>query len=392
MYLREKRVKALKIKNVLFCIFFAFEIAFSGTYIVSQFVYYRDDPETAWGAVSMQSSIIFLSIAAVLFIIALISIAHIGNASFFSSYFEGDLGGEVSFADLAKVVGKSESAVRRQLKLYSSLYMTGFEFSQDGRGVLLDSKSCLCECRSCGAHIEKKVYFTGECPYCHSSDLHAKVISGEHFFSVSNDLSSGRDRPDYYRARMLKIRMELYWILFGLGAFFTIILFFINMGDIVHYFDHEYLEKELLNPNNHLNSYELVKAHLLDNIIYTSIIWAVLAPLTVLRLRRVMVISTAYALARFFSQSETPFIKAEEMPHLIASGKGMMNRMCRAIRKGYSKNCTLEVHDGVLMIALAKKTVKDRCLSCGAPLVGVTDENSKCSYCGNLIMGVLEKR
>ncbi len=392
MYLKKKWVKALKIKNVLLCIFFAFEIALSGTYIVSQFVYYRDDPKTAWGAVSMKSAVIFLSIAAVLFIIALISMVHIGNASFFSSYFEGDLDGEVSFADLAKVVGKSESAVRRQLRAYSTLYMTGFEFSQDGSGVLLDSRTCLCECRSCGAHIEKKVYFTGECPYCHSSDLHAKVISGEHFFSVSNDLGSGIGRPDYYRSRSLKTRMMLYWILFGLGAFFTVILLFINIEDIAHYFDQEYHKKVLLDPNNHLKSYELIKAKLLNDIIYTSIVWAVLAPLTVLRLRRVMAISTAHAMARFFAQSKTPFIKAEDMPALAASSKGMMRRMRRAIRKGYAKNCTLEVHDGVLMIALAKQTVKDRCLSCGAPLTSVSDENSRCTYCGNLIMGVLEKR
>ena len=102
--------------------------------------------------------------------------------------------------------------------------------------------------------------------------------------------------------------------------------------------------------------------------------------------------STAHAMARFFSQSSTPFIKAEDMPALAASSKGMMRRMHRAIRKGYAKNCTLEIHDGVLLIALAKKTVKDQCLSCGAPLTGVVDENSSCSYCGNLIMGVLEKR
>ena len=50
------------------------------------------------------------------------------------------------------------------------------------------------------------------------------------------------------------------------------------------------------------------------------------------------------------------------------------------------------MHDGQLVVALAKMVVKDRCLSCGAPLTGVTDENSRCSYCGNLIMGVLEKR
>ena len=392
MYLRKKKIKALKIKNVLLVIFFAFEIAFSGTYIVSEFVYYRDDPETAWGAVSMKSSIVFLSIAALLFIIALISIVHIGNASFFSSYFEGDLDGEVSFADLAKVVGKSENAVRRQLHFYRSVYMTGFEFSQDGSGVLLDSRTCLCECRSCGAHIEKKVYFSGECPYCHSSDLHAKVLSGTGFFGVFNDLSSGNGRPDYYRGNSLKTRMTLYWLLFGLGAFFTVILLCINIEDIFHYFDQEYQKEVLLDPNNHLKSYELIKAHLLNSIVYTSIIWAVIAPLTVLRFRRVMAISTAHALARFFSQSRTPFIKAEELPGLAASSKGMMKRMRRAIRKGYARNCTLEVHDGVLMIALAKKTVKDRCLSCGAPLTGVTDENSRCSYCGNLIMGVLEKR
>ena len=392
MYLRKKRMTALKIKNVLFFIFSAFEVMISGTYIVSEFVYYRDDPQTAWGAVSMKESIVMMCVAAVVFTIAVISTRHLGNASFYSSYFEGDLDGVVSFADLAKVVGKSEASVRRQLHFYRSVYMAGFEFSQDGSGVWLDSRTCLCECRSCGAHIEKKVYFTGECPYCHSSDLHAKVLSGEHFYSVSNDLGSGIGRPDYYRSGSLKTRMALYWLLFGLGAFFTVILFCINIEDIFHYFDQEYQKKVLLDPSNHLNSYELIKAHLLNSIIYTSIVWAVIAPLTVLRFRRVMAISTAHAIARFFSQSKTPFIKAEELPALAAGSKGMMKRMRRAIRKGYAKNCTLEVHNGVLLIALAKKTVKDRCLSCGAPLTGVVDENSKCSYCGNLIMGVLEKR
>ena len=39
-----------------------------------------------------------------------------------------------------------------------------------------------------------------------------------------------------------------------------------------------------------------------------------------------------------------------------------------------------------------KKIVKDQCPSCGAPIVGAVDENYKCSYCGNTIIGVIEKK
>jgi DNA-directed RNA polymerase subunit RPC12/RpoP len=43
------------------------------------------------------------------------------------------------------------------------------------------------------------------------------------------------------------------------------------------------------------------------------------------------------------------------------------------------------------MVALAKQIVKDRCINCGAPIVGAVDEHYKCNYCRNMIMGVIKK-
>lgn len=391
VYLKKKAVAALKVKNVLLCIISIFMIFAGGYYIVGEFVYYMDDPQTAWGAVDMKFSIVLVCIGIAALLYVIISARAIGNAVFFSSYFEGDLDGEVMFADLAKVVGKSEAAVCRQLHFYRSVYMKGFDFSQDGRSVQLSSKTCLCECRSCGAHIEKKIYFTGECPYCHSSDLHAKVLSGEHFYSVSNDVGSGTGNPEYYRSGGMTAKAVLYLLLVVLGTSVIAILTMFTISQIANYFDEEYQRKILLDPSKHLQSYELIKKDIMDVIVFAVTIIVVLLPVVVMRWKKTLALFAARGWSSYFSSVRTPFIPENRLPQVTA-GKASLTRMRRAIRNRYLKNCTLEVHGGELMVALAKKTVKDRCLSCGAPLVGVTDENSKCSYCGNLIMGVLEKR
>ena len=391
MYLKKKAVAALKVKNVLLCIISILMIFAGGYYIVGEFVYYIDDPQTAWEAVDMKLSLelVCIGLAALLYVI--ISARNLGNAAFYSSYFEGDLDGEVSFADLAKVVGKGESTVRRQLGFYSAVYMTGFGFSQDGRGVQLNSKTCLCECRSCGAHIEKKIYFTGECPYCHSSDLHAKVLSGEHFYGVSNDVGSGAGNPDYYRSGTMTAKAMLYLLLVVLGTTIVVVLTMFTISQISNYFDEEYQRKILLDPSKHLSSYELIKKDIMDVIVFAVAIIIVLTPAVVMRWKKTLALFAARSWSSYFASVRTPFITEGRLPQVTA-GRSSLPRMRRAIRNRYLRNCTLEVHDGELMVALAKKTVKDRCLSCGAPLTGVADENSRCSYCGNLIMGVLEKR
>ena len=391
MYLKKKAVAALKVKNVLLCIISILMIFAGGYYIVGEFVYYIDDPQTAWEAVDMKFSIVLVCIGLAALLYVIISARNLGNAAFYSSYFEGDLDGEVSFADLARVVGKSESTVRRQLGFYSAVYMTGFGFSQDGRGVQLNSKTCLCECRSCGAHIEKKIYFTGECPYCHSSDLHAKVLSGEHFYGVSNDVGSGAGNPDYYRSGTMTAKAMLYLLLVVLGTTIVVVLTMFTISQISNYFDEEYQRKILLDPSKHLSSYELIKKDIMDVIVFAVAILVVLTPAVVMRWKKTLALFAARSWSSYFASVRTPFITEGRLPQVTA-GRSSLPRMRRAIRNRYLRNCTLEVHDGVLMVALAKKTVKDRCLSCGAPLTGVADENSRCSYCGNLIMGVLEKR
>lgn len=63
-----------------------------------------------------------------------------------------------------------------------------------------------------------------------------------------------------------------------------------------------------------------------------------------------------------------------------------------AIRKGYLKNCTIEIHAGVPKLALSKKIVKDRCPTCGAPIIDVKNDIYICKYCGNKITRVVEKK
>ena len=98
--------------------------------------------------------------------------------------------------------------------------------------------------------------------------------------------------------------------------------------------------------------------------------------------------------AEFFAKCQIPFVKAEKLPAIgRTSDKKKKLRLVRStIRRGYLIHCTLEAHDGELMAALAKRIVKDQCPSCGASIVGAVDENYVCSYCGNMIMGVIEKK
>ena len=166
MYLKEKNVRLLRVKNIIFTIIGVVSVFMCGFYIVSEFTYYRDNPYLAWHAKSMASSIIWVTIGAILLIEAIISRNLIGKATFYSGYFEGSLDGWVKCSDLAQVVGKKEEKVKRQLSFFRKIYMKKFEMAEkDGETVAeLYSKKSLCECRNCGANMEKRIFFTGACP------------------------------------------------------------------------------------------------------------------------------------------------------------------------------------------------------------------------------------
>ncbi len=396
MYLKEKTVKLLGIKNIILTIFGVLCILLDGSYIVSEFVYYRNDPDTALHAVSMATSIRGTVMGVILLIATAISRRWIGSATFYSSYFEGDLSGYITYRDLAEVTGKKVKKIRRQLRLFRRLYMKNYEQKGEGGKELVElySKTSLCECKNCGAHIEKRVFFTGICPYCGSTDLFAKVLTEERFYSISNEFEAGIKKPDYYKARRLKTKKTLFGILLALGAFVAIIMLMLTLSDLSHYFDQEYQKKILLSPENHLYSYDLIKADILDSAIYSGVVFLILAPLALLRARKMVNACAADTCAEFFAKCQIPFVKAEKLPAIgRTSDKKRKLRLVRgAIRRGYLIHCTLEAHDGELMAALAKRIVKDQCPSCGASIVGAVDENYVCSYCGNMIMGVIEKK
>ena len=274
MYLNEKKIKWLQIKNILLICFGVFEAFFSGSYIVSEFVMYRDNLYTAWHAKSMANSILFFTVGSILLVHALISRHRIGQATFFSSYFEGSLDGYVECSELAEVLGTKVDTVRKQLQFAKKHYMQKFELiEREGETIAeLYSKKTLCQCRSCGAPMEMRIYFTGTCPYCKSSDLFAKILTDQRFYSISSDVEKGNQDASFY-----------------------------------------------------------------------------------------------------------------------LSGGRKIQKVRKAIHKGDLINCTLEVHQKELVVALAKKIVKDKCPSCSGPIVGAVDENYVCNYCGKQIMGVVEK-
>lgn len=145
MYINKKYRNFLITVNIIFIIFSVFNLIISVPYIVSKFVYYKDDINTALQAKSMASSIKFTIISIILLII------------------------------VYKIKNKTV--------------------------IELNSKKCLCICKSCDTQIEAKEYFTGICPYCNSSDLNAKVISGNRFYSISNDFKNGINNSNHYTCK-----------------------------------------------------------------------------------------------------------------------------------------------------------------------------------------------
>ena len=396
MYLKEKLLKALKVKNILIAIFAGFCLICFGLYIVHMLVYYRDDLETAMSAVDMDLSIRMMIIAAVLFIIMLISRKMIGDARFFSSYFEGDLDGIIPLDDLAQVTGRSHSKIRRQLNICRKLYMKNFRITGQGsaEAVELFSKTVSCQCRSCGAPIEKSIYFTGKCEYCGSSDLFAGVIAGDRYYSISQTSSKGVQKPDYYTAKHLGARTALFFVLMVIGLSLLAIFFIYDMDLIGKYNNKDYLRELLMTNKSPYSSYKLIKADIMSNIILASGFVVLLVPVVFNRMRRGRYLTAAKLCSNFFARCATPFVKVSNIPGLneLSTRKRKLGSVRGAIRVGYLKNCTLEIHDKELQVALAKQIVKDRCPGCGAPITGAADENYRCNYCGKTIMQVVVKK
>ena len=126
MYIREKTVHFLKIKNVILSFVAVFLIAVSAASIVSFTAYYFGDWETIITAKAIPDVIRGIIIGIIFLIYASISRDMISDAYFYSSYFEGNLYGNIKYSDLAAITGKKIQAVQEQMHLFIRIYMKNF--------------------------------------------------------------------------------------------------------------------------------------------------------------------------------------------------------------------------------------------------------------------------
>lgn len=82
MYLREKRIKLLKLKNVMFTVLGIFFVAVSAFVMLSLISYYHDSLETVLEAKATPDSIAATIIGLILLLTAGISRRLIGDANF----------------------------------------------------------------------------------------------------------------------------------------------------------------------------------------------------------------------------------------------------------------------------------------------------------------------
>lgn len=368
MYTRNILIKLLTVKNVI---------------------------DTVINARSTPDSIMAIIIGAILVIMASLSKKMIGDAKFYSSYFEGDLDGYVEFDDLAEVTGKKAFWVKVQLYIFKLVYMKRYKIEQvgDAKKVVLDSKVCRCECRKCGAPIDKRVYFTGQCSYCGSSDLFARVMTGNRFYSIENSFSRGINNPGYYASKSLEVKKVVFVALCAISAVFSFISGFTIIDNISKYNDKEYLIEVLLSGESY-SSFELIKAEIMDTILLFLMFFVVFFPLAINRFSKIRLIFMTSKCSTYFSKRNKPFINIEKMSifNNVSNKNRVKRRIRKALRMGYLKNCTFEMHNKILHIALAKKIVRDTCPFCGGPIIGAVNENYRCKYCTSFIMGVVAKK
>lgn len=317
MYIKEKLVKLLKMKNAVLTVISVFEIAVSVAVLASLISFYWGDFETVITARATPESVIDVAVGIILLIYARWSGNMICDAYFYSGYFEGDLDGKIKYDELAAITGRSISALKRQLHFFRRIYMKGYGFLTVGdvEEIELDSRKCDCECRRCGALIEKKIFFTGECPYCGSSDLFAKILTDNRFYSISHKDTDERKKPSFYTAKRLIPRKALYLSCLCLGLMIMLISLCAIITQITHYNDHDYLVKVLLSGESY-SSFELIKAEIADNIIWTSVLMCAMLPLIAAMRKRLKYICAASACAEYFAKHKRPFVKITSLPPL----------------------------------------------------------------------------
>ena len=117
-------------------------------------------------------------------------------------------------------------------------------------------------------------------------------------------------------------------------------------------------------------------------------------PVCINRFKNIKYLNVTYDCSRYFARCKKAIVPIEWLPVVKKENNKLLGlKSVRAsMRRRYLKNCTFEVHDEQLKMALAKKIVKDKCPSCYGAITGAVNENYRCRYCNSLIMDVVVKK
>ena len=403
MYLKNGLISFLKVKNVILLILGIFFTAASASNMIELIVYYFGDWFTIIRANSTLGSVFLFIIGVLMIVCSRISRRLINDACFFSSYFEGDLNGYVDFAELAEVTGRITPQIKSRIALLHLLYMKNFRVIKTVNYrypeiIELYSKTVTCSCRSCGGWMEKRVYFTGVCPFCGSSDLTAQVVSEQRYYYINDNASEKPSDPNYYFGKNLRSKHIRYAVAFGVALFFMIILLIVFLTTVNNYHNDAYF-KDIVGRSD--PNFRVIHSDLDNVIIFTVFAMVAVFSAFPLTLARLSSIETAESFAKLFAKTPNPFVTLDQLALTVpesfrktdsVSLAKWYKNVVKAIKDGFLCGCNPEKHSGELRIALSKQIVKDRCPGCGAPITDAVTENYSCRFCGRVITGVIRKQ
>lgn len=372
MYTRNLLIKILKVKNVILYILGVILIIAPLYVLVSDLVY----------DIFYKQELLYIGImvfsGAVVLLLGLLSNRWIGDANYYSGYFEGDLDGIIPLNDMALIMGLPVCISKLKLKLMRLIYMKGYKLEKNGANIhiVLESRKFLCQCSECGAEIKKSEFFTGKCSYCGGLDIHTNIFYNNQLYSIKSDISKGYGNPEFYRARHFKLKKVLAAVIWGIGAIFVLIAFCGFMDNFNQYLD------------------DRTNRDLLDTaVVFAAILIGFMIPV-INGIKRLEYVYAADRSSEYFAKRKTPYIKLGNIPYIKTgfNKKRRIRVLRRTLRKKYLKNCNFEIHKKELMLVLSKRIDKNRCPYCGSAITVPVGEDYKCTSCDRKIMYLIKTK
>lgn len=183
----------------------------------------------------------------------------------------------------------------------------------------------------------------------------------------------------------------------GIGVAVIVIALCMSLDNAFKVNDEEYIreyQQKSFESGQAPPTHEDVRNDLKDMVIMGIMTMLVFTPVVMIGFTRTNSVMILEGCGYFFETCKHPFVNILDVPavrrHMFPDMR--IRTIRRAMRFGYLKNCTLDTREDVLRVALARKIVKDTCPRCDAPIVGAVDADYSCKYCGETIMGVIERK